>query len=316
LLGSNTVLPVLDQEGQEPMTTITPNTDTTIITKTEDTPQRWRDVLPVHPAAELFPLMSESELRELGEDIKKNGLEQSVVLWSPGARDDYYVHPNSYERKPKKQPIFLLDGRNRLVAMELVGHYPFLDKLLNNIRQQDCLYEEHAWNGHRQPDVDPYAYVISANIQRRHLTAEQKRELIAKLLKAKPEQSNRQIAKQTKASHVTVGAERKKLESTGQIDQLKKTKGADGKERPTRRQLERKFGAPKAPSAKPKAEQKTFDCPQEAHESNIAEHVRSFSDAIRSLPKDKRIKAIDEVIASVGLNIKDWITVIPMGRMQ
>ena len=72
-----------------------------------NTPQRksWRDVLPIHPAAELFPLMSESELRELGEDIKANGLRTSIVL---------------YEGK-------LLDGRNRLDAMELVGvEYSFL----------------------------------------------------------------------------------------------------------------------------------------------------------------------------------------------
>jgi hypothetical protein len=43
---------------------------------TDDNARRvcWRDHLPVHPAADLFPLMSESELRELGEDIKANGL--------------------------------------------------------------------------------------------------------------------------------------------------------------------------------------------------------------------------------------------------
>ena len=38
------------------------------------------------------------------------------------------------------------------------------------------------------------ACVISANIHRRHLTAEQRRELIEKLLKADPGQSDRQIA--------------------------------------------------------------------------------------------------------------------------
>jgi len=31
-------------------------------------PKNWRDVLPIHPAADLFPAMSKSELRELGED--------------------------------------------------------------------------------------------------------------------------------------------------------------------------------------------------------------------------------------------------------
>ena len=47
--------------------------------------------------------------------------------------------------------------------------------------------------------VDPYGYVISVNLHRRHLTAEQKRELIAQLLKATPEKSDRQIAETVKA---------------------------------------------------------------------------------------------------------------------
>ena len=33
----------------------------------------WRDI-PIHPAADLFPLMAPDELKALGEDIKKNGL--------------------------------------------------------------------------------------------------------------------------------------------------------------------------------------------------------------------------------------------------
>jgi ParB-like chromosome segregation protein Spo0J len=41
-----------------------------------------------------------------------------------------------------------------------------------------------------QDDVDdPVAFVISANIQRRHLTSAQKRELIAKLLQLDPTKS-------------------------------------------------------------------------------------------------------------------------------
>src|SRR5262249_11773245 len=34
----------------------------------------WRDVYKVHPAADLFPMQPEDELRKLGEDIKANGL--------------------------------------------------------------------------------------------------------------------------------------------------------------------------------------------------------------------------------------------------
>jgi len=66
----------------------------------------WRDVLPIHPAAELFPLMSPDELKALGEDIhKKNGLLMPVTVW----------------KAQKHFPPQLLDGRNRLDAMEAFG---------------------------------------------------------------------------------------------------------------------------------------------------------------------------------------------------
>jgi hypothetical protein len=73
------------------------------------------------------------------------------------------------------------------------------------------------------------------NIHRRHLSAEKKRELISTLLKAKPEQSNRAIAKQAKVDHKTVGAIRAEMESTGEIPQLQKTAGVDGRSRSTTR---------------------------------------------------------------------------------
>jgi hypothetical protein len=67
-------------------------------TDTENTePQRWRDVLPIHPAAELFPLMSEEELRELAADIGANDLVEPVAIYRDPDLGDC-----------------LLDGRNRL----------------------------------------------------------------------------------------------------------------------------------------------------------------------------------------------------------
>src|SRR5262245_25033423 len=65
----------------------------------------WRDVYKVHPAADVFPMLPEDELRKLGEDIKVNGLAEPIVLWSSRDRSE----------------VFLIDGRNRLAAMELVG---------------------------------------------------------------------------------------------------------------------------------------------------------------------------------------------------
>ena len=40
----------------------------------------WRDAIPIHPAADLLPLMSPDELRELADDIKKNGLRVKVEI--------------------------------------------------------------------------------------------------------------------------------------------------------------------------------------------------------------------------------------------
>jgi hypothetical protein len=199
--------------------------------KPTKTQQSWRDVLPVHPAADLFPMMSETELRGLGEDIKKNGLKSPVIVW----RSDELVD--------SRYRFYLLDGRNRLDAMELVGLKTFgSDGHLKSARKKDgdfyrSCYQSNPVSG----ATDPYAYVLSANIHRRHLTAEQRRELIAKLLKAKPGQSNRQIAKQVKADDKTVSKVRRELESTAEIPQLEKTTGADGKQRkqPKKRDLEK-----------------------------------------------------------------------------
>ena len=40
----------------------------------------WRDTIKVHPAAEIFPRMSDTELRELGDDIARHGLREKVKV--------------------------------------------------------------------------------------------------------------------------------------------------------------------------------------------------------------------------------------------
>jgi hypothetical protein len=44
-------------------------------------PKSWREVIKVHPAADLFSMMTADELKALGEDIRKNGLRNPVYLW-------------------------------------------------------------------------------------------------------------------------------------------------------------------------------------------------------------------------------------------
>jgi hypothetical protein len=151
-----------------------------------------------HPLADIFPLMEGEEFDDLVADIKANGLLEPIVLYQDQ----------------------IIDGRNRYRACMAAGI--------------DCLSVKFT-DIDGSDDISPLDYVISYNLKRRHLTAEQKQELIAKLLKAKPETSDRVIAKQTKVDHKTVGKARSKLEATGEIPQLKKTVGADGKSRSKRR---------------------------------------------------------------------------------
>jgi ParB-like chromosome segregation protein Spo0J len=146
----------------------------------------WRDVLPTHPAADLFPLMSEPERRELAADIRTHGLRAPAVL----------------QRNQDGVPV-LLDGRNRLDALDLLGEEITLDNSIIFNWVPD--------------DIDPYALVVSANIHRRHLSAHQKRQLIAKLVTASPEKSDRQIADEAKSNRTTVGKIRKKLEMSGDV---------------------------------------------------------------------------------------------------
>jgi hypothetical protein len=72
----------------------------------------WRDVLPVHLDAKLFPPMSEGELQELGEDIRKYGLQSPIVVYC-----DYDVS----NRNNEITACQLLSGANRLDAMALAG---------------------------------------------------------------------------------------------------------------------------------------------------------------------------------------------------
>jgi hypothetical protein len=211
----------------------TPATNSLTDAQTQAT-KSWRDDTPVHPAAELFPLMSEPELRELGEDIKKNGLTSPIVLW----------------QADPKAPEQLLDGRNRLDAIELVTGKPVEIGAPSLMAGDDFLAPDRVVT--LDKSVEPYAYVISANIHRRHLTAEQKRELIAKLLKATPEKSNRQIAETVKADHKTVASVRAEKESIGEIPQLKERTGKDGKTRKRRSAQRRK--PPKRTTQKPVVE--------------------------------------------------------------
>jgi hypothetical protein len=188
----------------------------------------WRDVLKVHPAAELFPMMSEAELVELGEDIKRNGLQRpiSVIFDDAG--------------------MWVLDGRNRLDAIERGGFNPIdtdepdrgFGPLDEDLGLPEHLLPEGIHNyciDHVISD-DPWAYVISANLHRRHLTTEQKRDLIARVLKARPQSSNNSIANQIKVDDKTVAKVRRELEGRSEIPNVEVRTDTKGRQQPATKQ--------------------------------------------------------------------------------
>jgi hypothetical protein len=200
---------------------------------TTEAPFKWRDHLKVHPAADLFPLLSESELRELADDIKQNGLQQPIVIWETGKQ--------------------LIDGRNRLDALARIGwlrptgdthkwHTPIavIEQQKGRMPRDllfDFRFSDKSYGSERvlETDADVFSYVISANVHRRHLTAEQKRDLIAKLLKADPSRSDRQIAEQTKTSPTTVGKVRAEKEAAGDVSKVDTRTDSAGRKQPSKK---------------------------------------------------------------------------------
>jgi hypothetical protein len=179
----------------------------------------WRDILPIHPAADLFPLLGDDELRELADDIKANDLHEKVkIIERPRRRPD----AGTSNLEDFEQVV--LDGRNRLDAMELAG-LPIFSRDTTEIDPE--LIEVVS------PETDPVAYVIGVNIRRRHLTGEQKRNLVAQLLKTNPERSNLQTAKIVGVDDKTVASVRRKMEARSEIPNVAKTVDTKGRKQPT-----------------------------------------------------------------------------------
>ena len=108
----------------------------------------------VHPAADVFPMLSDDELDALGADILANGLTSPIVIT---------IGPDGKN--------WLVDGRNRLEAIERKAGGIHLDP--------ERHIAEYAPTWEQVP-----AYVISANIHRRHLTKQQQADLIVAAIKA------------------------------------------------------------------------------------------------------------------------------------
>jgi hypothetical protein len=201
------------------------------VRNTSATRKSWRNSIAIHPVAQIFPQLSPEERIELGRNIKAHGLINGPVIFAEPINPEAPITSRKYEYS-------LLDGISRLDGMKKVGLMPKLHfsakrgkwKLSASLDQSIPLAQPEIVK-----DIDPYEYVLSANEHRRHLTLEQKRELIAKLIKAKPERSNLSTARLTKADDKTVASVREELQARSEIPNVKIRIDTKGRKQPARK---------------------------------------------------------------------------------
>lgn len=101
----------------------------------------WMDGVPAHPVATLFPMLPESELQELADDIKANGQHEPIVI--------------AYLDEMMMDEPVVIDGRNRFAACQLAGVEP---KIRNDYTIKPA-------------EIGPW--IMSHNKHRRHMSKSQ-----------------------------------------------------------------------------------------------------------------------------------------------
>jgi N6-adenosine-specific RNA methylase IME4 len=109
-------------------------------------------MLPFHPFADIFPLIEGKEFDDLVEDVKANGLRDTIVL-----------HQGT-----------ILDGRNRYRACLAAG-------LFEEGKEFEARSKILYFREFKYLDTDALSYVISKNLRRRQLNESQRAMVAAKL---------------------------------------------------------------------------------------------------------------------------------------
>lgn len=153
---------------------------------------------------QLLPPLTEVEYADLRDDIAEHGVIVPVQINHDGT---------------------VIDGHHRIAIAEDLGVY--------------CPHEIL-----NLTETEAQSMAIKLNIHRRQLNQAQKRELLATLIKAEPEKSDRQHAKIVGASDKTAGSVRRELESTAEIPQSATRVGADGRTTRPAKPADRTEGQP------------------------------------------------------------------------
>ena len=144
---------------------------------------------------QVMPPLTDDEFDALLLDISENGITVPVVYDQHGR---------------------LIDGHHRVeIARRLRIDVPQVVREVANAQEARSI-----------------AYAL--NLHRRHLSREQKRDLLAASIKADPHLSDRQHAERAGTSPTTAGAVRAALEESEQLSKLDSRTGADGRTRPAK----------------------------------------------------------------------------------
>jgi len=152
--------------------------------------------------------------------------------------------------------------------------------------------------------LSPLEYVLAANVMRRHLRTQQKKEILAAALKQDPSLSNRRAAALTMLDDKTVAAVRAKLESRAEIPHVETRTDSKGRSQP---------------ATKPKPEEKTEEAEAEVQgeaEAGPALYAEPATSGEAEAPKEAAPQSGGQIrLLGVGLMYAekaiDWLKQIP-----
>ncbi len=235
----------------------------------------WSKLIKVHPAAALFAMLDGKELAMLVEDVKINGIQTRLKA-----------------RKLPDNSIELIDGRLRLEAAYRSGYdMPWMSC-------SDGAYMLVGGVDYLEPDEDPIAYIISANIHRRHLTKEQQADLIWKVKEAAQKIDLANIARSFNPITGKKGGSTK--------DELKQAVVAEAKKHGiserTVRLARAKQQKAKATATKPKPKPK----PKPKAKSKTKVEGLLWSTVVgSSMPLAERVDTVKQLMAHLRVSISD-----------
>jgi ParB-like chromosome segregation protein Spo0J len=228
---------------------------------------------------QVMPPLSDEEFKALMDDIAENGVQVPVVVDDAG---------------------FIIDGFHRVRAWEQmkVFHHdlpPYKTEIASDATTE-AEKRDLAWR---------------LNMKRRHLSPEQKREMLAAKIKESTEWTDNRIAELMAVDDKTVRRVRKALETRKDIPVLEYLEGKDGKRYPRERPRETKFQRLMRQAAASEERRREKQIAEQLKDLDDDEKVREF------LVVEPATEEDDKESRTIPANIKQPATALrgtPIGK--